>query len=371
MNKITQVPSPSINKITQPQSPSINKITQVPSPSINKIKQPQSPSINKITQAPSHSMNKIKQPPSQIPSSSSFPISSLSPSPSKSLPKFAVNLSKSRALPIPSRAPPIPSRAPPIPSRAPPIPSPAPPIPSPAPPIPSHAPPISSPALPNSTLVSIPQSNIINQQTNTLIKEDPIIDICFMFLASDGISNHKIWETFFNNLDSRYTYSIYIHDESENSQLYTGIFKDKVILEKTSNNNVKATLLLLKHILLKEAKNKNKHKKYVLLCGKSVPLVSADIFFETVLEDDKSWLNNDLWMILNEELAKFIINNNNDIDNQEKDYFIKLVKNNNLEYLDKAFMWSDESEIFNSINDDMVESELLMGRTIIFEDLDE
>ena len=194
-----------------------------------------------------------------------------------------------------------------------------------------------------------------------------------MFLASDGISNYKIWETFFNNLDSKYTYSIYIHDESENSQLYTGIFKDKVILEKTSNNNVKATLLLLKHILLKEAKNKNKHKKYVLLCGKSVPLVSADIFFETVLEDDKSWLNNDLWMILNEELAKFINNNNNnnDIDNQEKDYFIKLVKENNLEYLYKAFMWSDESEIFNSINDDMVESELLMGRTIIFEDLDE
>ena len=146
--------------------------------------------------------------------------------------------------------------------------------------------------------------------------------------------NYNIWNNFFNTLDKKYTYSIHIHDKNNGLNLRSR-FKNKLIPEiiETKWGNVslvKATLLLLKY-----GSMSFQHKKYVLLCGKSVPLVSSNNFFEKVLDDNFSWfdikenkcikringiktlkLKNNYdkcsqWMILNHNFVKFLIKNKN------------------------------------------------------------
>lgn len=119
--------------------------------------------------------------------------------------------------------------------------------------------------------------------------------IAFLFLTYNNLKREDIWNRFFdindNNI-SKYANKFTIYNHSKEPEKVTNkLIKHKHIPEHINTcwgcpNLVEANILMLKNAL-KDKKN----KKFILVSGSCIPIVSFNTFYNEVMKDDKSIIN--------------------------------------------------------------------------------
>ena len=121
-------------------------------------------------------------------------------------------------------------------------------------------------------------SNVIENFEN----EDKI---AFLFLTRNNLKRLDMWKKFLKGNESRY--SIYCHAK-ELTEVKDTLLKTNLIPEHIDTcwgciSVVEAYILLMRNALL----NPN-NKKFILVSESSVPIVSFDVFYNTIMQNDKS-----------------------------------------------------------------------------------
>lgn len=109
--------------------------------------------------------------------------------------------------------------------------------------------------------------------------------IAFLFLTRNNLKRPEIWEEFLKGKEDKY--SIYCHAK-EPKNVTDKLLKDTIIPEYIDTcwgciNLVEANILLMKNALLNPL-----NKKFILVSESCVPIVSFDVLYKSIINNNKS-----------------------------------------------------------------------------------
>ena len=114
---------------------------------------------------------------------------------------------------------------------------------------------------------------------------DNTYKIAFLFLTRNNLKRSEIWEEFLKGKEDKY--SIYCHAK-EPEKVTDRLLKDTIIPEHIDTcwgciNLVEANILLMKNALLNPL-----NKKFILVSESCVPIVSFDVLYKSIINNNKS-----------------------------------------------------------------------------------